>query len=224
MNADGTGAHQLPNFQGAVKRPVFSPDSQQIAFEGVVSINGSPFLSSGILKMNADGTNVTRIPADGLGGNAPSWQPLPDPSPTPTPTPTPSYTISGRIALTNGQVFAPITVNVTGSRTASTSTDSNGNYSFTLPSGGTYTLTPVVAPLFTSEPPARTFTNLSANQTGADFALTRINYSISGHVTEPGGRPLSNLEITLITNGFLFGTARTGPDGAYAFNNLTINN
>jgi uncharacterized repeat protein (TIGR01451 family) len=224
MNADGTNVRQMPNFQGAVDRPVFSPDGQKIAFERPVSINGSGFLTPGILTMNADGTDVKRIPADGLGGSAPSWQPLPDPNPTPTPTPAAAFNISGRVLRADGSVpLVSTSLNVTGSHTASVSTDAGGNYSFTLPAGGNYTVTPQANNLFTYTPASRTFNNLGANQTAADFTATQIVYSISGRVTDNTGAPLGNIEITL-NGGFpQIRTTRTLADGTYAFTNLTQN-
>jgi uncharacterized repeat protein (TIGR01451 family) len=223
MNADGTNAHQPPNFKSQANHPVFSPDGRRIAFESSGSVNGSPFAVPVIFKMNIDGTDATRIPADGLGGSAPSWQPLPDPNPTPTPTPAPTFTISGRVARPDGSaplVFSPI--NLTGSHTATAFPDANGNYSFTLPAGD-YTVAPAASNLFTYTPASRTFNNLSANQTGADFTATQIIYSISGRVTDNNGVPLSNIEVTL-NGGFpQIRTTRTGADGTYAFTNLTQN-
>jgi CSLREA domain-containing protein len=61
----------------------------------------------------------------------------------------PGGTISGHV----GDCVSPstnipgVSINVTGSQTTSTSTDSNGNYSINLPTGGSYTLTPAKSAL-----------------------------------------------------------------------------
>src|SRR5205807_5468199 len=53
-------------------------------------------------------------------------------------------TISGHVGycITPSQNVPGVSINVTGSQTTSTNTDSSGNYSLSLPQGGTYTLTP----------------------------------------------------------------------------------
>jgi len=222
MNADGTNPQPLPNSRdSSARRPVFSPDGTMIAYEAPVSINGSGFLSQGILKMNADGTNITRIPADGQAGRAPSWQPLPATAPPPTPVPT--FKISGRVTPPSGLssfISGYVRLDLTGSRTASAYPDSNGDYSFTLPAGGDYTVTPVVNPFYNFSPGSYTFNNLSADQLNANFTTTLITYSVSGRVTDTNGEPLRDVEITLSREGSLRGTRRTGADGTYIFDNL----
>lgn len=49
--------------------------------------------------------------------------------------------VYGRVMLTNGSPLAGVTMKLTGARTASTVTDSGGNYSFTGLPAGNYTLT-----------------------------------------------------------------------------------
>lgn len=61
-----------------------------------------------------------------------------------------------------------VRVDLTGSRTEVTVTDANGNYSFTVPAGGDYTVTPSGQGK-TYEPLSRSFTNVTANITNADF-------------------------------------------------------
>ena len=66
--------------------------------------------------------------------------------PTPTPTPTPTINISGNIAYCSNPVPGPVpnvTLTLTGSMSGSTLSDGSGNYQFSsLPSGGSYTVTP----------------------------------------------------------------------------------
>ena len=66
--------------------------------------------------------------------------------PTPTPTPTPTINISGNIAYCSNPVPGPVpnvTLTLTGSMSGSTLSNGSGNYQFSsLPSGGSYTVTP----------------------------------------------------------------------------------
>src|SRR6185295_10275127 len=68
------------------------------------------------------------------------------------------------------QGISGVTLTLTGSQSASVTTDTNGDYFFTLPAGGTYTVTPTKTGL-SFIPSNRTFNNLSANQT-SNFAGT----------------------------------------------------
>src|SRR6185436_8098129 len=76
---------------------------------------------------------------------------LPTPTPTPTATATPMVSISGTLLYCSNPVPGPVpnvTLNLTGSVSGSTLSDGSGNYSFTsLPSGGSYTVTPTKAAL-----------------------------------------------------------------------------
>lgn len=82
-------------------------------------------------------------------------------------------TISGRVTLPNGTTsVSGATVALTGSQADSKTTDSNGNYSFTVPYGGNYSVTPSHSN-FTFTPLSRSFSNVIANQTG-DFAAAFV--------------------------------------------------
>jgi hypothetical protein len=107
-----------------------------------------------------------------------------------TGTPT-DFKITGRATL-DGAALSGVTVSVTGSRTATATTDSNGDYSFTLPVNGNYTVTPSKAPYFFF-PAATTFSLLSADRK-ADFAATLNHHKITGRVarattSRPGRSP-----------------------------------
>lgn len=88
----------------------------------------------------------------------------------------PFYTISGHVAGV-GNGLSNVAISLSGSQVGSASTDSNGNYSFTVASGGSYTVTPSVLG-FNLTPGTQTFNNLSADQT-ADFAATRLNFTVT---------------------------------------------
>ncbi len=88
------------------------------------------------------------------------------------------YSISGKLigALSGGT--AGVTVNLSGSRVASTTSDSNGNYQFAgVPAAGDYTITVLSTPYYNFTAQSRT--SLSTNQI-ANFEGILRNYSISG--------------------------------------------
>ena len=74
------------------------------------------------------------------------------PSPTPTP---PPITISGTISYCSNPVPGPVSnviLILTGSASGTTLSDSSGNYTFSVPSGGSYTVTPTKAPVTPASP------------------------------------------------------------------------
>jgi hypothetical protein len=84
----------------------------------------------------------------------------------------PTYSISGQITGSCGTCNG-ITVNLSGSSSASATTSGGGNYTFAgLAGGGNYTVTPSGAYLFT--PNNLPFSALAANQTGANFTAGTI--------------------------------------------------
>ncbi len=203
INANGTGETPVTTGAGVDKDPAWSPDGQRLAFSRtgssifVINLNGMGEMNlsggvddrepawsqdntkiafvrkgtnvNGIYLMNPDGTNQIRVIPDmqvslGNENNSPAWQPV---AVTPG-----TFSISGRITRA-GVGLGGVTVNLTGSVTASTTTDSLGNYQFSnLPPGGNYTVRPVLANHIFS-PLNRIFNNLNANQV-ADFTAREI--------------------------------------------------
>lgn len=137
-----------------------------------------------------------------------------------------TFNISGRITnLSNGGAnFAGIVIQLTGTTTATRTTDASGNYSFAgLPAGGNYTVTPVRAN-YTFAPPSLVFNNLSANQPDTNFAATVNFHTVSGRVTISGGpqntQPLAGVSVTLSINSVPnsnIQTVTTNANGEYAF-------
>ncbi|HEY0081239.1 MAG TPA: carboxypeptidase regulatory-like domain-containing protein, partial [Pyrinomonadaceae bacterium] len=82
-----------------------------------------------------------------------------------------NYMISGQVTSGDGPL-GNVTLILSGSLTGSVVTDAAGRYSFTLPAGGSYTVTPE-RPNYKFEPVGRSFNNLSANQSGANFTGAR---------------------------------------------------
>ena len=108
-------------------------------------------------------------------------------------------------------------MSLSGSQSASVETDAAGNYAFpNLPSEGNYTVTPAHV-YYTIAPAPRTFDNLLADQEMA-FSATRINYSISGRVSNSSGAALSGVTVTL--SGARAATAQTDAAGNYTFADL----
>ncbi|HKR13626.1 MAG TPA: SBBP repeat-containing protein [Pyrinomonadaceae bacterium] len=130
----------------------------------------------GSFTVNANKANFTMAPPSQTFDNLTANQVL---NFTATPVSSPFFTISGRV--TEGGVgLRGVTITVSGSQESVRITDSNGDYSFTLPGGGTYTVTPSLAPL-TFTLPSQTFFNLSLNQRASftvrrtEFVVTNIN-------------------------------------------------
>ncbi|HZH32581.1 MAG TPA: carboxypeptidase regulatory-like domain-containing protein [Pyrinomonadaceae bacterium] len=130
-----------------------------------------------------------------------------------------TYNVGGRIRdSSNNAALAGVTVVLSGARSATTTTDAAGNYSFAnLPPGGNYTITPALAH-YTFAAPGATFNNLGMHQT-ANFNGTRNTHVVSGRLMDNHNNvALGGVVITL--GGTLSGTATTDAAGNYSFANL----
>jgi hypothetical protein len=123
-----------------------------------------------------------------------------------------TFTISGQVTE-NGAALAGVTITLSGTQSATVTTDASGNYSFTIAGGGTYTVTPSLAN-YTFAPPSQTFENVQANQT-ANFVGTLQIFNLSGRVTDGSGNGLGGVTITL--SGSQSATTTTAADGSYTF-------
>jgi hypothetical protein len=130
-----------------------------------------------------------------------------------------TVSISGRVTNSAAQGVAGIQITLSGTTTATTTTDANGNYSFpNLVAGGSYTVTPTT-PGFDYTPPSRTYNNLNTNVTDANFSLL-AQASISGRVTTANGaQGIDGITITL--TGTESRTTVTSGGGFYSFPALT---
>jgi hypothetical protein len=129
------------------------------------------------------------------------------------------YSISGTVTVYGtGTALEGVTVNLTGAATASTTTDSSGNFSFTNRANGTYTVIPASS-AYTFNPVSAVVVVSGANITDTNFVATSTGgadiYSISGTVT---GAVQAGVKITL--SGTQKGTAETKANGTYIFENL----
>jgi hypothetical protein len=124
-----------------------------------------------------------------------------------------THATTGHITDPAGKALAGALVTLSGSRSATATTDAVGDYSFTgLPSDGSYTLTPTRAGyIFT--PPSQTFNNPTSDRT-ANFAASPDSYRIGGRVTE-NGAGLGGVTVAL--GGSQTSTATTDAGGNYSF-------
>jgi hypothetical protein len=130
------------------------------------------------------------------------------------------YNISGSVTVYGtGDALEGSTVNLTSASTASTTTDSNGDFSFTGQEDGTYTIIPYSTE-YTFNPVSTVVIVNGANITNTNFVATSTGgastYSISGTVT---GDMQAGVKITL-GGDTQKGTTVTTKDGTYIFENL----
>lgn len=128
------------------------------------------------------------------------------------------YKISGRV-ISNSEPLSGVNILLGGSKTASTTTDANGNYAFgSLAEGGRYTITPGRGKI-NFQPSDRSIDNLTRDES-ADFSgLVQPVYKISGRVTEAAtAKPLSGIRIFL--KGPTAASTTTVANGNYTFDRL----
>ncbi len=124
-----------------------------------------------------------------------------------------TFSISGTVS---GGTPLGVTITLTGAGTGSTTTGTNGTYSFTALPNGSYNLVPsragsVFAPVSTA------VTISGANVTATGFTQTAnaaATYTISGKVNGPVDQ---NVLITLTSGSATTGTAVTDASGNYSF-------
>jgi formylglycine-generating enzyme required for sulfatase activity len=113
-------------------------------------------------------------------------------------------TISGTVTGASG-----VTVSLSGGATDSrvVSID-GGSWSFSVPDGGTFTVTAVKSG-YTLSPPSKTFAKISADQT-FNFSAIRITHTISGTVTGADA-------VTVTLSGDFAATQTVNSGGSYSF-------
>jgi hypothetical protein len=124
----------------------------------------------------------------------------------------PSLTLSGTVVDPGALPLAGVTLTLTGTVAASTTTAANGTYSFPDLPNGTYTVTPSM-PGRAFTPVFQTFTNVTSNQT-ADF-VGRLVHTITGQVRDLNDTGVADVTVTL--SGSASGSVLTDLNGNYAF-------
>jgi hypothetical protein len=123
------------------------------------------------------------------------------------------YAISGHVTRIDGSGIAGVNVTLSGSQSAETTSDAEGNYSFNgLPAGGDYYLT-LSRINYSISPESVSIEQLNTNQK-AHFVGTVARYQISGRITK-NGLPLPNTTVTL-SGGQSAPTTSDG-NGGYSF-------
>ena len=131
---------------------------------------------------------------------------------------TATYIIAGTVS---GDVKAGVTINLSGAKAASTTTDSIGNYSFSGISNGIHTITPSKTG-YTFSPASISVSVYNANILGQNFISTTstpLTYGISGTVS---GATTSGVTITL--SGIGSSTTTTDVSGNYSFSGAANGN
>ncbi|HEX8118022.1 MAG TPA: carboxypeptidase-like regulatory domain-containing protein, partial [Pyrinomonadaceae bacterium] len=127
-----------------------------------------------------------------------------------------NFKIAGRVT-SNGAALAGVTVTLSGSKTGTTTTDAQGNYTFDVPVHGDYAVAPSKTH-YTFDRASVSFGGVTADQT-ADFVATLDRFKISGSVRRANGAAMSGVTVT-ISNGQGSATKTTDAQGAYSFTNI----
>ena len=106
------------------------------------------------------------------------------------------YKIVGRVTNTNNYGIGGVSISLSGSVGNTTTTDSNGDFSFpNLPEGGTYTVSPVPK-YYSFDKASYAFDNLIADRYAGFIA--NLNYhTISGGITKSDGSGISGGKMRL---------------------------
>jgi hypothetical protein len=131
-----------------------------------------------------------------------------------------TYTISGRVTL-DGNGLGGVTITVSGTQGCSVSTDSNGYYSCPgLPAGGSYTVTPSKLS-YSFSPSSLVFSNLSADQTAANFTASLVTYGLSGRVTRASGTGIASVYMPAgVAGGVVVASGYTDSGGNYSLTGI----
>jgi hypothetical protein len=130
-------------------------------------------------------------------------------------TPASEFMLTGRMTSTDGSAIAGVSVELTGSTSAVTQTDSNGNYFFgPLLTSGEYTITPSKN-LFTFF--AQSVVHPASGRV-INFTGFPSPHTISGNITNQFGEPVGGSLVAL--SGTQTRTTTTSPTGQYSFTQL----
>ena len=126
------------------------------------------------------------------------------------------YIVSGQVWLTH-EPARHLVIPVSGTRTTTVTTNDNGEFSISLPAGGSYDFTPSVS-YFTFNPPSQGVTNLTSDRGGHVFYGVRQLFAIRGKLKDQENNALPGLTVNL--GGEEQRTTVTDSSGNYEFANL----
>jgi len=110
-----------------------------------------------------------------------------------------TYSLSGQIT-NGGEALSGVTVSLSGSATASTTTSAAGSYSFAnVPGGGNFTLTPSLNG-YAFVQPAVTLNNLAGNQSNLNFSTSVITFEGDVATRPTGDGAVDILDIITVGN------------------------
>jgi uncharacterized delta-60 repeat protein len=126
-----------------------------------------------------------------------------------------TYSLAGKVTDALGTGMSGVTLNLSGTQTATTQTDSLGNYSFAnVLAGGNYAVTPVRTNYSFTQPSQSVF-GLTGNVNFATFIGRLVNWGISGVLLDENGNPISNASLAL--SGSTTGATTSAANGSYLF-------
>jgi len=125
------------------------------------------------------------------------------------------YTISGKVSI-SGAGLSGVTMTLSGGISKTTTTNTDGAYSFSELGNGTYTVTPTKAG-YGFSPSSQSVTVLNENKEDVDFSAS-LGFSISGQVTF-NNAGLAGVTMTL--SGDDSDTTETDSEGYYSFIGLS---
>ena len=125
----------------------------------------------------------------------------------------PTVVISGYVKTAGGAAISGVAMTITNG-VGSTTTDSNGYYSISIPTGWSGLVTPSKSG-YTFSPVYRSYSNVTGNQANQNYTGSPIvtSVTISGYVKTAGGAAISGVTMT-ITNGA--GSTTTDSNGYYS--------
>ncbi|HYG80501.1 MAG TPA: SBBP repeat-containing protein [Pyrinomonadaceae bacterium] len=132
------------------------------------------------------------------------------------------HAISGKVSVGTAALSGcrlTLTSNAAGFTPRTVTTASDGGYSFTgLPAGHAYTVAPAASNAYSFAPASRSYSSLTSDQTGQNFAAAYKTYSVSGSILQ-GGAGLGGIRVTLssTTAGFTPRAVTSTSTGAYTF-------
>jgi carboxypeptidase family protein len=128
------------------------------------------------------------------------------------------FVLGGRLVDHFGVAMSGVTMTLNGAQTATTQTNSQGQYQFKdLLAGNNYTVTPSKTN-YDFSPQSQYFYDLNGNWNAVNFTGTMRTYSIVGQVFNNSANGLEGITVTL--SGTRSGTSITNSDGAFFFSDV----